>query len=230
MKHRHLPTTATLLTAAALLLSTCGGKSDGGSKGNNSDSPTTAAAARRTPSSASPGASVSPSASGSSGAVAGRPRIELPEDIKNTFDWPKTGDKDKDAVLSDSEEFIKSRDLAIAKQDPLDSAYRFYTEGEMAASTQEYVQDYVNHKARATGSVRYYEGHAVISDHNSATLSYCQDQGRGFDMDINSGKVHKTPVTKDSYVLYNAVLRKNARGVWVTTDLYSRRGSSNCRP
>lgn len=100
----------------------------------------------------------------------------------------------------------------------------------MSASTQEYVQDYVKHKARTTGSYRYYEDNVVIGGRGSATLSYCQDQGKGFDMDIKTGKVNKTPVSSDSYVLYNAALHKNAKGIWVTTKLYSQRGSSKCQP
>ncbi|MGW0077724.1 hypothetical protein ACWDU9_21280 [Streptomyces cellulosae] len=32
-----------------------------------------------------------------------RPAIELPGDLSYTFDWPKTGDMEKDAVLADSE-------------------------------------------------------------------------------------------------------------------------------
>ncbi|MGW4735834.1 hypothetical protein ACWEQC_42950 [Streptomyces shenzhenensis] len=46
-----------------------------------------------------------------------RPKIELPSDLTYTFDWPKTGDPDKDAVLSDSEQSIKAVDLAIVNQD-----------------------------------------------------------------------------------------------------------------
>ncbi|MEV6791825.1 hypothetical protein AB0M87_07455 [Streptomyces sp. NPDC051320] len=220
MNRRSLPVAAALATAAALLLTACGGGGD--SKSTDSDKIAGADTGASKP------ASPSPSASASAGVD--RPTIHLPSDIKNTFDWPKTGSAAKDSVLSDTKEFIKSRDMAIANQDPLDKAYRFYTEGEMAASTQEYISDYVKHNARTTGAYRYYRDVVTMSGADTATLSYCQDQGKGYDMDIKSKKINKTQVTKNSYVLYNAALRKNDKGVWVTTKLYSQRGSAKCQP
>ncbi|MEV7142230.1 hypothetical protein [Streptomyces tauricus] len=97
---------ATATAVAALSLSACGGDSpDDGVAGAD-----TGAGTRK------PG---SPSASASASAVAGRPKIELPSDLTYAFEWPKTGDKEKDAVLGDSEQFIKAVDMAIAEQDAL---------------------------------------------------------------------------------------------------------------
>lgn len=105
----------TLTAAAALTLSACG--SDDSSKDDNDK---IAGADTGGDKSASPTASAS--------AAVDRPKIELPADLSYTFDWSKTGDKDKDAVLSDSEQSIKAVDLAIVNQDALDKAYLFYYE------------------------------------------------------------------------------------------------------
>ena len=129
----------TLTAAAALTLSACG--SDDSSKSKDNDK--IAGADTGDKASASP----SPSAADS----ADRPKIELPSDLSYTFDWPKTGDKEKDAILADSEQSIKAVDLAIVNQDALDKAYLYYYEGEAAAGTQTFIQAYVKTKARRHG-------------------------------------------------------------------------------
>lgn len=207
-----------LTAAAALSLSACG--SDDSSKDKDNDK--IAGADTGTEKSASPSASAS--------AVAGRPKIKLPSDLHYTFEWNKTGDADKDAVLSDGEQFIKATDQAIANQDPLDPAYRFYSEGELAATTQEYVQRFVDHKARTTGTYRFYDESVTVRGDGTATLSYCEDQGKAYNKYVKTGKVDKTPVTKNSYVLYNTALKKNKAGVWVTQDMLSERASGKCQP
>ncbi|WP_405686562.1 hypothetical protein OG204_21980 [Streptomyces sp. NBC_01387] len=220
MNRRTLPAAAALATAAALLLTACGGSDDGKSKNSGKIAGADEGATK----------AASPSASASAGDAAGRPKISLPSDISYTFDWPKTGNADKDAVLSDGEQALKAVDMAIVKQDALDPAYRFYYEGEVAGSTQEYIAAYVKAKARITGTYRYYDAAVVISGKNRATLAFCQDQGKAFDLYLKTKKIDKTPVTKDSYVLYNTALHKNDKGVWVTTFLNSQRGSSKCQP
>ncbi|MET7701027.1 hypothetical protein [Streptomyces sp. NPDC005485] len=211
-----LLTTAAAGATAALLLTACGG-GDGGSKGNDK----IAGADTGSESPASPTATAS---------AAGRPKIELPSDLTYTFDWPKTGDKDKDAVLADSEQSIKAVDLAIVNQDALDKAYLFYYEGEAAASTQQFIQAYVKAKARTTGDYRYYDSVVNVSGAGRASLVYCEDQSKAYDMYLKNKKVDKTAVTKNSYVLYNTQLHKNEKGVWVIEKLLSQRGSAKCQP
>ncbi|PJM99199.1 hypothetical protein CG740_31770 [Streptomyces sp. CB01201] len=221
MNRRILPPAATALAAtAALVLTAC---SSNDAKSQSSDK--IAGANQNSGSSATPRALASASAPSTD-----RPKIELPSDLSYTFDWPKNGDTAQSAVLSDAEQFIKAIDYAIVKQDPLQEAYRFYSEGELAASTQAYVQEYVKAKSRVTGSSRYYNATPLVSDHGTASLSYCQDQSKAYDMAILTGKVDKTPATKNSYVLYNTALRKNDRGIWITTKMLSTRGSSKCQP
>jgi hypothetical protein len=220
VKRRSLPVAAALVASAALLLTACGGD-DSGSKDNDK----IAGADTGSETSASPTASASASAASSA-----RPKIELPSDLTYTFDWPKTGDKDKDAVLADSEQSIKAVDLAIVNQNALDKAYLYYYEGEAAAGTETFIKAYVDAKARVTGTYRYYNAVANVIAKDSASLVYCEDQGKAYDMYLSPKKIDKTPITKNSYVLYNTQLHKNDKGVWVIEKIISQRGSDKCQP
>ncbi|MFC8873565.1 hypothetical protein [Streptomyces ardesiacus] len=208
----------TLTAAAALTLSACGSDD---SSGKGADEIAGADTGSSTP-------SASPTATDS--AEPDRPKIDLPADLSYTFDWPKTGDKDKDAVLADGEQSIKAVDLAIVNQDPLDKAYLYYYEGEAAAGTQEFIQAYVKENARVTGAYRFYDAVVNIRGNNSASLVYCEDQGKAYDMYLKPKKINKTPVTKNSYVLYNTQLTKNDKGVWAVQKMLSQRGSDKCQP
>ncbi|MET8134986.1 hypothetical protein ABZV24_24075 [Streptomyces sp. NPDC005251] len=133
-------------------------------------------------------------------------------------------------MLADSEQSIKAVDLAIVNQDALDKAYLFYYEGEAAAETQKFIEAYVKAKARTTGAYRYYDAAVNVNGSDSASLVYCEDQAKGYDMYLKPKKVDKTTVTKNSYVLYNTQLHKNDKGVWVIEKLISQRGSAKCQP
>ncbi|MBT2394379.1 hypothetical protein J7E87_34525 [Streptomyces sp. ISL-1] len=217
MNRRSLPIAAALTAIAALLLTACSG-SDEKPKANDKIAGADQGGK----------ASVPPSATPSD--TDGRPKIELPADLNYTFEWSKTGDPAKDAVLSDGEQFIKATDMAVAEQDPLHKAYRFYSEGEMSSATQDYVQAYVDKKIRNTGTYRFYKETVTLGKDGKASLVYCEDQGKAFAKNIKTGKIEKTPVTKKSYVLYNTALRKNEVGVWVTTEMITQRGSIKCQP
>ncbi|MFE4410593.1 hypothetical protein [Streptomyces sp. NPDC056821] len=212
-----LLTTVVAGTAAVLLLAGCGG-SDSGSKANDKIA------------GADTGGETSVSPSASASAAVERPKIQLPSDLAYTFDWPRTGNQDKDAVLADSEQAIKSVDLAIVNQNPLDEAYRFYYEGEAAAQTQRFIEAYVKAEARATGSYSYYNPVVDVSGPDSASLLYCEDQGKAYDLYLKTKKVDKTPVTKNSYVLYSTRLHRNDKDVWTIEKLASQRGSAKCQP
>jgi len=206
----------TLTAAAALTLSACG--SDDSSKDDNDK---IAGADTGSDTSASPTASASTAAE--------RPKIELPSDLTYTFDWPKTGDKDKDAVLADSEQFIKAVDMAIADQDPMGKAYRFYSEGEAAAGSQKFIQEFVDYKDRITGAKRYYDAKVKVNSDGTAGLVYCEDQNKAYNKSLKTGKTDVTPQSKDNYVLYSSVLQVNKQGVWITQKLTSQRGSAACQ-
>ncbi|MEU4167494.1 hypothetical protein AB0F46_11470 [Streptomyces sp. NPDC026665] len=199
-----------------LVLSACGG---GGDKPKAQDE--IAGADTGGEESASPGASATQEA--------GRPKIELPSDLTYSFEWRKTGDKDKDAVLSDSEQFIKAVDMAIAEQDPLDKAYRFYSEGTAAAGSQKFIQEFVDYKDRITGAKRYYEPKVTINSDGTAAFVYCEDQNTAYNKSLKTGKTEVTSKSNDNYVRYESLLRVNGQGVWVTETLTSQRGSVACQ-
>jgi hypothetical protein len=209
----------TLTAAAALTLSACGGSDSDSSKDNGKIA---GADTGDSSTSASPNESAPEPAE--------RPKIELPSDLKFTFEWSKTGDEDKDAVLSDTEQSIQAVDMAIANQNPLDEAYLYYYEGEAAAQTEQYIKEYVKAKARTTGTYRYYNATVDVRDAGGASLVYCEDQGKAYDMYLKPKKIDKTAVTKNSYVLYAVQLLKNDQGVWAVEKLDSQRGSAKCQP
>ncbi|GAB2443546.1 hypothetical protein [Streptomyces incanus] len=222
MNRRPTLLAALALTATtALTLSACGGSEESSAKDKDSDK--IAGAATGGGKSASPSASPAPAAEG-------RPKIELPADVTYTFEWKKTGDTDKDAVLSDAEQRIKAVDMAIAEQNPLHDAYRFYSEGTAAAGSQKYIQEFVDHKARTTGVTRFYNESVAIKADGTASLVYCEDQSKTFNKFLETGKTDVTSVSKDSYVVYAGTLRKSKDGVWVTERLISQRGSAKCQP
>ena len=219
MKRRSLPVAAALVASAALLLTACGGD-DSGPKDN--DKIAGADTGSKTP--ASPTASASAPA-----ASAGRPKIELPSDLTYTFEWPKTGDAKKDAVLADSEQFIKAVDMAIAEQDPLHKAYLYYSEADAAAGSQKFIQEFVDYKDRITGAKRYFDAKVNVNSDGTAGLVYCEDQNKAYNKNLKTGKTNVTPASKDNYVLYNSRLRVNKSGIWITETLTSQRGSSACQ-
>ncbi|MER6750228.1 hypothetical protein [Streptomyces fungicidicus] len=219
MNRRPTLLAALALTAtAALTLSACGSDDDSTAKDNDKIA------------GADTDKEKSPSPSESASTSAARPKIELPSDVTYEFQWKKTGDPSKDAVLSDSEQRVKAVDMAIAEQDPLHEAYRFYSEGTAAAGSEKYIKEFVDHQARTTGLTRYYNEDVTVHDDGTAALVYCEDQSKAYNKFLKTGKTDVTPVTKDAYVIYASTLRKNKSGVWVTERLTSQRGSAKCQP
>ncbi|AZM48115.1 hypothetical protein DMB38_22105 [Streptomyces sp. WAC 06738] len=163
-------------------------------------------------------------------ATADRPEIKLPEDVRVVADWSETGKPAEDAILRDTEQRIAAIEMALAEQDPTHAAFRFYSEGEAAAATEEYVKAYVDEEARLTGTIRLYEPTVTIRDDGTATLVYCEDQSNAFDKYLKTGEVNKTPVTKNSYFSHGATLRKDEQGTWVTMTDVTTQGASSCQP
>ncbi|MFD3823395.1 hypothetical protein [Streptomyces sp. NPDC058625] len=221
MNRRPTLLAALALTAiTALTLSACG-SSDEESSAKDSDKIAGADTG---------GEKSAPPSESSASAAAGRPKIELPSDLSYTFDWPKTGDKEKDAILADGEQSIKAVDLAITNQDALDKGYLYYYEGEGAAVTQKFIQNYVDHKAGLTGSYRFYAPVVAVGKNGTGSLSYCEDQGKAYVKYLETSKVKKTEVTEESYVIYHTSLKKNDEGAWVIHKIVSERGSAKCQP
>lgn len=204
----------TLAVTTALTLTACG-----------SEEPDTAAKdrdkAKGTKASAS---SSSPSTS------AGRPKIELPADLKLTFEGGETGDPVEDAILADNAERMRAVDAAITGTDLEGKALAFYNTGKALKAAQDWVAQFEEAGATITGEARYDEREVTLKGEDSATLTFCADESKGFSKDRKTNEIHKTPVTKNSYVLYNTRLDKNADGVWQTSQIISARGAAQCQP
>ncbi|WP_369035035.1 hypothetical protein [Streptomyces adonidis] len=222
MKRHARPITAAFVATAALLLTACGG-SDGASTSKDNNKVAEADTAGETPASSAASASAS-------AVSADRPKIELPSDLTYTFEWPNTGATDKDTVLSDSKQFIKAVDMAIAVQEPLNEAYLFYSEGEAAAGSEKFIQWFVDNRSRITGAKRYFDAKVNINSDGTAGLVYCEDQSKAYDKSLTTGKTNVTAASKNSYVLYSSRLRVDEHGIWITETLTSQRGSSVCQP
>ncbi|MEU1298537.1 hypothetical protein [Streptomyces shenzhenensis] len=215
MKRRPLPIAAALAAAAAFLLTACGSSDD--SKDNDKIAGAD---------SGSSSASTSPSASGS----ADRPKITLPDDLKDTFEGWKTGDTTEDAVLADVAQRVDVTNYAITQGDVDLPALSFYYSGTALADAKDWVQSIAKDGYSITGTNRYYNAKIEVFDSASAGVVYCEDQGKAYAKDRKTNKVHKTEVTNNSYVLYSTRAEKNEQGVWQTTKLTSQRGHKSCTP
>ncbi|MFF8946512.1 hypothetical protein ACF1A5_30430 [Streptomyces sp. NPDC014864] len=211
---RHL-TPAVAATTAALLLAGCGGGGSGSKGGGGAAGVDTGKSA-----------SASPSAS----ATGGRPRIELPSDVKLTFTPDKTGDAVKDAVLADNAELIRALNAAIVAQNPRFPALEYYAEGEGAVEAQEWVKSFKDVGWTVTGTVRYFDRKVSLESGNKASLTYCGDESKGYSKVIKTNEIKQTKVTKDSYVAYGVQVQKNDEGVWELVKIASTRGADRCRP
>ncbi|MEU1701460.1 hypothetical protein ACQUSN_19030 [Streptomyces pseudogriseolus] len=206
-------TALTLTAAAALTLSACG--SDDGEAAGSTE-------VERDSKPASPTASADPSPD--------RPEIELPNDLKLTFEGGKTGDPVKDAILADNAERMRAVDAAITGTDSEGKALAFYNTGKALQAALDWVAQFEEAGATLTGEARYYAREVTLKGEDSATLVFCADESKGFSKDKKTDEVHKTPVTENSYVLYNTRLDRNTDGVWQTSQIVSTRGAAQCRP
>ncbi|MEV5152839.1 hypothetical protein AB0K81_13030 [Streptomyces werraensis] len=204
----------TLAVTTALTLTACG-----------SDEPDTSAKGGDKATEAT-----TPSSSASTSASDGRPKIELPADIKLTFEGGETGDPVKDAILADNAERMRAVDAAITGTDPKGEALAFYNTGKALEAALNWVAEFKKAGASMTGEIRFYDRKVTLKGEDSATLIFCADESKGFSKDRKTNKIHKTPVTKNSYLLYNTRLDKNTDGVWQTSQIISTRGAAQCQP
>ncbi|MEU6120685.1 hypothetical protein [Streptomyces sp. NPDC047123] len=160
----------------------------------------------------------------------GRPEIRLPADVTLSFSPERVGDPVKDDVLRDNADMIRALSMAISAGDPHLPALEFYTEGEGAVASGDWVKSFKDAGWTVTGAVRYFDRNVKIKSKEAAAIGYCADESRGFSKSISSGEIKRTKVTKDSYVAYSAQVRKNEHGVWELMKMTSARGAKGCRP
>ncbi|MFD3837689.1 hypothetical protein ACFWWC_15675 [Streptomyces sp. NPDC058642] len=216
MKRRSLPVAAALAATAALLLTACGSGDDEASDNDKIAGADTGDAT----------ASDSPSASTSNDA--GRPRITLPDDMNYAFEGWKTGDATKDAALSDAQQALYSVDDAITKGDTDSKALAFYFQGEALVSEVKWVQAWLDANITWTGTIRYFDPRVTLSDKKTAVVIYCAYDAKAYNKNRKTDKVDKTASADSPYVLYNTRMEKNAKGVWQTTGLLTKRGAEQC--
>lgn len=215
MKRRTLPAPTALTITAALLLTACGSSEDN-SKG--SDKITGTDMGTHTP------------ARSASGGNVGRPKISLPSDLNLIFENTKTGNPVKDAVLADNAERMRAVDAAITGTDPQGHAIAFYNTGKALEAALSWVDEFKKAGATLTGKARYYDRNVTLTGKSSATLMFCADESKGFSKDKKTEEIDRSPVTKNSYVLYNTSLEKNSDGIWQTSQIISTRGAAKCQP
>ncbi|MCF3125334.1 hypothetical protein IPZ68_37425 [Streptomyces arenae] len=209
---------AALTTAAVLSLSACG-SGDGESK----DSDKIAGADSGSEAKKSP----SPKASADG---IDRPKVVVPGDVKLEFAPEKTGDAKADAILRDNAEYWRAVVESIDKRDPKSDAVRFYSKGAGLLGTIEWSGNFTKSDLTLAGTVRFTDRKVTFSKDGSAGLTYCSDESKGYTKDRKTKKKNVTPASKDSYILYNDRLRKNADGVWQLTNSTSEMGSAQCQP
>ncbi|MEV6313917.1 hypothetical protein [Streptomyces sp. NPDC051776] len=160
-----------------------------------------------------------------------RPKIEFPKGSgRNVFEGTKTGDPKKDAVLADLTQGIDSVDEAIFKGSLKSRALAFYNVDKALVTSSDYVKGYVDKGQSWVGTTRYSDWRITPRDDGAVSVVYCSDESKSNISDRKTGKVDKTPTSADSYVLYNARLKKNSSGVWQTVDVVSERGADQCQP
>ncbi|MDT0475403.1 hypothetical protein RM863_25070 [Streptomyces sp. DSM 41014] len=217
MKRRTLPTVAALPVAAGLLLTACGG-------GNDEPEANDKIAG------ADMGGSTPPSPSTSAPELSKRPVLELPSDVSDVFESWKTGVATKDAVLADVQGAQTATDYAITRGSADEPSLAFYYRDKALVTTAQWVQSFVGKGLTLSGEIRYFDPQVTLSGDTSASVRYCSDESKAFSKVRKTGKVNKTAVTDESYVLYNVKVAKNKQGVWQTTNGLSSRGNSACTP
>ncbi|MFJ4783373.1 hypothetical protein [Streptomyces sp. NPDC088794] len=216
MKRRTLPTAVALAAATSLLLTACGGGDDS-SRAN--DKIAGVDAGRRS-------ASTPPSAVRRDNAE--RPKITLPEGVKDDFEGWKTGDTTKDAILSDAGQARLALDYAGAQGNTKEPAMSFYWKGDALAEAVHWVKWFVDNNSTYVGTVRYYDANVTVSSESSAAAVYCSDESKAYNKDKTTGKVDITAATSKAYVLHNTHLEKDGKGVWRTAGIVSQRGHKSC--
>ncbi|MFH8290832.1 hypothetical protein [Streptomyces sp. NPDC018059] len=210
--------TAALTASAALLLTSCGSDD----KSSGADEKIAGAEQGDAKKSSPP--------SEPAGKTAERPKIELPSDLTMTFEPSDTSDPVKKAVLADNEERMRAVNAAITGTDPKSEALGYYNTGKALEASATWVAKFKDAGLGLTGEIRYYDRQVTLKDKETATLSFCADESKGYTKKKSTEKVNKTPVTKNSYVAYNTQLIKNADGTWQTSQIFSTRGAAQCQP
>ncbi|WP_217548888.1 hypothetical protein [Streptomyces sp. GbtcB6] len=223
MKRRRLPVVVAPAATAALLLTACGG-GDGNSKSNEK------IAGADTDGTKTP---ASPSASDAAAGI-DRPAMTFPSDFEMAFDITKPSNAKEAAALSDAENFIRAINYGIIRQDPEDTAYKFYsTAGDTAqAYAKKQIKQYVDGGWTVTGVQRYSQGKVdLASDGKRASVSFCDDDSKFYGKEVKSKKILKTSPSLKDYYHFEIVMTASpeAQGLWTAEDIEVQTEAAQCR-
>jgi len=159
-----------------------------------------------------------------------RPSTALPAGLSVTFDWPKTGDATKDAVLNDAEQYVLSYNRAAALSDLNDPAYGFYSRDQGLTYARAQIQANIDGGWAPTGVDHYYQAKAAIVRTGAVTLSYCEDQSKAYSKNVKTGKVNITTSSINSFIQYNVLFVKDdgSNGVWQASQVVVIEKAAQC--
>jgi hypothetical protein len=192
---RALTTTAAAFAAtAALLLTACGGGGDDKSPDDikGADSGTK-----------------SPSASASGSTGADRPDVSVPKDLKLVFDFDQPSDAKHAAALAGAESYIRALKHGIAKQNPNDPAYQFYSVsgGQAAQYAKSQIEAWKKGGLTVNGTDKYYDAEVTTLSEGQGTLvAFCRNQAKFYSKEIKTGKILHTEENLDSYQAWKMLM------------------------
>lgn len=166
-------------------------------------------------SSAATSAATSATSAQSSPSTPAEPTFKFPAGLTITVDPDSTNDPVKNAILADNGYFLKAYSEALASgnaKDPL--LLKYATSGALALYWQRGVTTTHASGLTVTGTERFYRRAVDIKSSTEAYVTVCDDQSKIFNKEIATGKVHVTPVTDNSYLLYRLEVQKAANGIW----------------
>lgn len=220
MNRRTLPALTALATATALLLTACGGES------SEADEKIPGAGE------SSAEASASPSEKGEAKEGFDRPELKFPSDVEFKFGWQKPSGAKEAAVLKDTEEYLKSIIHGITKQDPADSAHKFYAVPLSQAAT--YAEDQIKRAKEAGNTVsgvqQFPSAQVKLSGTRTASVTYCQDESKFYSKTVKEGKVKVTEPSNNSYYSFTLVLEAPSagEGPWRAKAISGKQGVAEC--
>ena len=220
MARHALTTTAAAFTiASTLLLTACGGgdKSSGTIKGADTGS-------------GSPSASASASASSN----VDRPDVSLPKDLKLVFDFAKPSDADSAAALDDAANYIRALNHGIAKQNPQDPAYQFYSASDAARYANSQIQTYVKGGWTITGTDRYYRAETSAAGGTQnvklVRVTFCENQAKAYGKEVKTGKILYTKPSLSSFLKFNILMASTkASPVWQAQSITVTEKAKECQ-
>ncbi|QKW08588.1 hypothetical protein HUT18_21675 [Streptomyces sp. NA04227] len=203
---RVLPAAVSLTAAAALLLTGCGGGDDDKDKepieGAGGESKSSAPA--------------SPSAS--AGPKIDRPVMKFPSDVELVFDKAQVT-PEQAAPLNDAQNFLRSIEYGIVKQDPKEPAHRFYSEypGTALDYAKSQIKGHADAGATITGKRHYYNAKVKLSDSGkTGFVSMCSDGSKLYGKDVKTGEVRRTKKSVKDYYFWQIQMAASDKteGLW----------------